>query len=164
MSVAPATAADLVSHIYDLQRALRCVTMVNVKGQDTGIALQGVLRFIGEGETRAAHLAERLGVSAPVLSRHVAELADAGLVVRTPDPDDGRAQLLALSPRGKEKLAELVRHRAETLQAYLADWNEDDATATAAMLNKLTTSLKNSIRARAAGTTTEHTTQESING
>jgi hypothetical protein len=49
-----------------------------------------------------------------------------------------------------------VRHRAETLQGYLADWNEDDAVATAAMLNKLTASLKNSIRARAAGTTNEH--------
>ncbi|MDQ0665585.1 DNA-binding MarR family transcriptional regulator [Arthrobacter ulcerisalmonis] len=164
MSVAPATAADLVSNIYDLQRALRCVTMVNIKGQDTGIALQGVLRFIGEGETRAAHLAERLGVSPPVLSRHVAELADAGLVVRTPDPHDGRAQLLALSPRGQEKLAQVVRHRTETLQAYLADWNEDDAAATAAMLSKLTTSLKNSIRARAAGITTEHETQEPTNG
>ncbi|MFP5311074.1 MAG: MarR family winged helix-turn-helix transcriptional regulator, partial [Actinomycetes bacterium] len=100
----------------------------------------------------------------PVLSRHVAELAEAGLVVRTPDPDDGRAQLLALSPRGKDKLAELVQHRAETLQAYLTDWNEDDAAATAAMLSKLTTSLKNSIRARAAGTIIENKPQESING
>jgi DNA-binding MarR family transcriptional regulator len=162
MSVAPATAAELVSNIFDLQRALRCVSMINVKGQSTGIALQGVLKFIGEGETRAAHLAERLGVSPPVLSRHVAELAEAGLVIRTPDPDDGRAQLLALSPLGQEQLAGLVRQRAETLQGYLADWNEDDAVATGAMLSKLTASLKNSIRARTAGPTTEHKTlQES---
>jgi len=165
MSVAPATAAELVSQIFDLQRALRCVTIANSKGQDTGIALQGVLKFIGEGETRAANLAERLGVSPPVLSRHVAELAEAGLVVRTQDPDDGRAQLLALSPLGEERLAELVRHRAETLQGYLGDWNEDDAAATGAMLGKLTASLKNSLRARAAGTTNEpKTLQESING
>lgn len=165
MSVAPDTAAELVSHIFELQRALRCVTLANSKGADTGIALQGVLKFIGEGETRATHLAERLGVSAPVLSRHIAELADMGLVVRTQDPDDGRAQLLALSQRGTERLQEIIRQRAETLQGYLIDWNEDDAVATGAMLNKLTASLKKSIRARAAGTTNENNTlQESING
>ena len=52
--------------------------------------VQGVMRFIGEGETRATHLATRLGVSAPVLSRHIADLEELGLVVRRPDPADGQ--------------------------------------------------------------------------
>ncbi|MGG5171777.1 MarR family winged helix-turn-helix transcriptional regulator [Pseudarthrobacter sp. J1738] len=165
MSVAPATAAELVNQIFDLQRALRCVTMENAKGQEAGLALQGVLKFIGEGQTRATHLAERLGVSAPVLSRHIAELEDMGLVIRTPDPADGRAQVLRLSPKGEQKLAYLVERRAAALASYLADWNEDDAASTGAMISKLTASLRKSIKDRESGTTHEsNTLQESING
>ena len=46
MAVAPDTAADLVYQIFDLQRAVRCIATASVRGQDTGVALQGVLRFV----------------------------------------------------------------------------------------------------------------------
>ena len=95
------------------------------------MALQGVLRFVGEGESRATHLAERLGVSAPVLSRHIAELEEQGYVVRRPDPEDGRAQLIALSAAGAEKLRDIEEQRTATLQGLLQDWSEDDVEQTA---------------------------------
>lgn len=151
MAVAPDTAADLVYQIFDLQRAVRCIATANVRGQDTGVALQGVLRFVGEGESRATRLAERLGVSAPVLSRHIAELEEQGYVVRRQDPDDGRAQLVALTPSGLEKLRHIEEQRTAVLQDYLRDWSEEDAGDTAKTLRKLTESLKNSARATAAG-------------
>jgi DNA-binding MarR family transcriptional regulator len=151
MAVAPDTAADLVYQIFDLQRAVRCIATANVRGQETGVALQGVLRFVGEGEARATRLAERLGVSAPVLSRHIAELEEQGYVVRRQDPDDGRAQLVALTPAGLEKLRAIEEQRTAVLQDYLRDWSEEDAGATARVLHKLTESLKNSARATAAG-------------
>lgn len=151
MAVAPDTAADLVYQIFDLQRAVRCITTANVRGQDTGVALQGVLRFVGEGEARATRLAERLGVSAPVLSRHIAELEEQGFVVRRQDPDDGRAQLVALTPAGLRKLRHIEEQRTAVLQDYLCDWSEEDAGNTAKTLHKLTESLKKSVRATAAG-------------
>jgi DNA-binding MarR family transcriptional regulator len=154
MAVTPDTAADLVYQIFDLQRAVRCIATANVRGQDTGVALQGVLRFVGEGETRATRLAERLGVSAPVLSRHIADLEEHGLVVRRQDPDDGRAQLVALTPLGAEKLRHIEEERTTVLQDYLRDWSEEDAGTTARILHKLTESLKQSARATAAGTIT----------
>src|SRR5512141_1481445 len=137
MALTPDTAADLVYRIFDLQRVVRCVAMASFRGQDTGVALQGVLRFVGEGESRATHLAERLGVSAPVLSRHIAELEEQGFVVRRPDPEDGRAQLVALSASGAEKLRSIEEHRTAALQGLLADWTEDDAEETARTLEKL---------------------------
>lgn len=151
MAVAPDTAADLVYRIFDLQRMVRCVAAASFRGQDTGVALQGVLRYVGEGESRATHLAERLGVSAPVLSRHIADLEEQGYVIRRQDPDDGRAQLVALSPAGAEKLRRIEEHRAVTLQGYLSDWSQEDAEDTARILARLSESLKQSTRAAAAG-------------
>ena len=153
MAVAPDTAADLVYQIFDLQRAVRCIATASVRGQDTGVALQGVLRFVGEGESRATKLAERLGVSAPVLSRHIADLEEQGFVVRRQDPDDGRAQLVALTPSGAEKLRHIEEQRTAVLQDYLRDWSEEDVGTTAKTLHKLTESLKTSARATAAGST-----------
>jgi DNA-binding MarR family transcriptional regulator len=151
MAVEPDTAARLVYQIFDLQRAVRCVAVANARGQETGVALQGVLRFVGEGESRATHLAARLGVSAPVLSRHIADLEEQGLVTRRPDPGDGRAQLVALSESGVEKLRDIERHRTATLQGYLQDWSENDAEETAKILKKLAESLRDSARAKTAG-------------
>ncbi|CAI3793390.1 MarR family winged helix-turn-helix transcriptional regulator [Pseudarthrobacter sp. MM222] len=160
MSVQPGTAADLVYRIFDLQRAVRCVAAMNVRGQDTGVALQGVLRFVGEGESRATQLADRLGVSAPVLSRHIAELEEHGFVVRRPDPLDGRAQLVALSPSGIEKLRAIEDQRTATLQGLLQGWTEDDAEETARTLRKLAESLRTAARAKTAGSTTTTTVAE----
>jgi DNA-binding MarR family transcriptional regulator len=153
MSVESIAAAELVYQIFDLQRAVRCVAAASMRGQDTGVALQGVLRFVGEGESRATHLAERLGVSAPVLSRHIAELEEHGYVLRRPDPEDGRAQLIALSASGAEKLRRIEDQRTATLQGLLQDWSEDDVELTARTLKKLAESLRNSARATTAGPT-----------
>lgn len=150
MAVTPDTAADLVYQIFDLQRAVRCISAASIRGQETGVAIQGVLRFVGEGESRATHLAERLGVSAPVLSRHIAELEELGYVGRRPDPHDGRAQLVALTPRGRDFLRHIEDHRAAVLQELLSEWSEADAGATAATLHKLTASLKHSATKPAA--------------
>ena len=153
MSVESNAAARLVYQIFDLQRAVRCVAAASLRGQDTGVALQGVLRFVGEGESRATHLAERLGVSAPVLSRHIADLEEHGYVVRRPDPEDGRAQLIALSAAGTEKLRAIEDQRTATIQDLLQDWSQDDVELTARTLEKLAESLRTSARATTAGPT-----------
>jgi DNA-binding MarR family transcriptional regulator len=153
MSVESNAAARLVYQIFDLQRAVRCVAAASLRGQDTGVALQGVLRFVGEGESRATHLAERLGVSAPVLSRHIADLEEHGYVVRRPDPEDGRAQLIALSAAGMEKLRVIEDQRTATIQDLLRDWSQDDVELTARTLEKLAESLRTSARATTAGPT-----------
>lgn len=144
MAVASDTAADLVYQILDLQRLVKGVAAASLRGKVTGVAVQGVLKFVGEGESRATELAERLGVSAPVLSRHIADLEEQGYVTRRQDPDDGRAQLVALTEEGAEKLRQIQERRTATLQEYLQDWSQEDAEATARTLKKLAEALKDS--------------------
>jgi DNA-binding MarR family transcriptional regulator len=145
MALAPDTAANLVYEIFDLQRAVRCAAASSLRG-GTSAALYFVLRLVAEGECRATRLAERLGVGAPVLSRQIAELEEQGLVVRSKDPNDARAQVIALTPVGTDKLRLMEGQRSTVFQKYLQNWSEDDAVNAAKTLQQLTESLKKSAK------------------
>lgn len=141
MPLTPEAAATLVYEIFDFQRAVRCISASISRQHGTGAALHFVLRLIGEGECRATELAARLGVGAPVLSRHITELEEQGLARRKKDPGDGRAQLVAITPQGVERLHHLETQRSAAFQNYLWSWNEEDALNAAMTLNQLTQSL-----------------------
>ncbi len=69
-------------------------------------------------------LAAREGVSAPAMTGYVDRMQKAGLVVRSPSPDDGRRIRLALTPKGVRALRSVRRRRtawlAERLQGLSA--------------------------------------------
>jgi len=143
MALAPTTATRLVNEVLDLQRAVRCIAATNFSSRTEGLgaALHFVLRLVGEGECRATGLASSLGIGNPVLSRHIAELEDQGLVTRRRDPKDGRAQLVAITPRGASKLQLIEEERSAIFKKHLQDWEEDEALQTIERLNHLTGSL-----------------------
>jgi DNA-binding MarR family transcriptional regulator len=64
------------------------------------------------GPVRLGDLADYEGVSAPTQSRIVASLQALQLIDRTPDPDDGRAHLLAVSAQGAARLAHVREERS----------------------------------------------------
>jgi DNA-binding MarR family transcriptional regulator len=69
-----------------------------------------VLRTIDTmGPQPQAELARRLLVTAPVITRLAATLADAGLVERGTDASDRRAVLLALTPKGRRRARAMRR-------------------------------------------------------
>lgn len=147
MSVAQHTAAELVHSIFDLQRALRGVMAATTKVADLGQAQASVLFCISEGSPmRASTLAGRLGVGASTLSRQLADLERAHFVIRTPDPEDGRASLLTLSEEGQQYLTETYEQRAATLREILAGWTEGEAEAAASSVQQLTTALRSATR------------------
>ncbi|WP_413098752.1 MarR family winged helix-turn-helix transcriptional regulator [Streptomyces sp. Inha503] len=63
------------------------------------------------GSMRISTLATRLGIALPTTSRMVELLDASGWIERTPDPDDRRASLIALTDTGRE-LLRTVRHEA----------------------------------------------------
>ena len=142
MPVQQHTAEDLVRKVFALQRALRSLTQHSAKNGGPGVALQGVMRMIGEdGELRATELAAKLGIGPAALSRHIAELEELGYVHRRPHPQDRRAYLIRLSAVGESALAEALTHRSAVLQQTLSDWSEEQAQLVSESIGALSDSL-----------------------
>lgn len=79
-----------------------------------------VLRLIDTmGPQPQAEVARRLLVTAPVVTRLAATLADAGLVERRQDPGDRRAVLLWLTPRGRRRARAMRRDLLEAARELL---------------------------------------------
>ncbi len=57
-----------------------------------------VVRLLGEGPRRAGELAEATGTSAPVMSRHLRVLREAGLIADERVPHDARLRIFRLRP------------------------------------------------------------------
>lgn len=89
------------------------------------------------GPLRLGELATGLRVDVSVVSRQVADLVQAGFVDRHPDPADGRACLLSLSPRGRDALAEVTDRVEERFRDALRGWSREDLARVAADLRRL---------------------------
>ena len=86
-----------------------------------------LLRRIADwGPIRNSELASRIGLDVSTVSRQVAGLERAGLVMRTVDPDDRRAALLALSAEGTRVMTKLQRARRALMGEALAEWPVED--------------------------------------
>ncbi|MFI5776498.1 MarR family winged helix-turn-helix transcriptional regulator [Nocardia sp. NPDC051570] len=88
------------------------------------------------GPRSAAALATEIGLDRSVTSRHATRLERAGLVLRSPDPDDARATLLSLTEDGQRAIAAMRGRLARRLDRHLADWPEAEARAFAAALTR----------------------------
>jgi len=80
----------------------------------------GVLRAVSEEPQRITDLAAAEGVTQPAITLLVKRLVDRGWLTRRPDPEDGRAVLVATTDHGERALARL---RAE----YRAFFHEEMA-------------------------------------
>lgn len=80
-------------------------------------------RLDNEGPMGVKALAASMGIDSSTVTRQVAPLVDTGLVKRTSHPEDGRAVVLELSPRGHTRLAEVRASRRELMAQLTEDWD-----------------------------------------
>lgn len=78
------------------------------------------------GPLRISDLATAVHLDVSTVSRHVAQLERTGLVVRTADPADGRAQLVGISDDGRQLLDEAFQRRRDLLESTLSGWEASD--------------------------------------
>jgi DNA-binding MarR family transcriptional regulator len=86
-----------------------------------------VLRIIDrEGPMAQGEIARRLLVSAPVITRQAAALADGGLVERRPDAADRRSIHLALTTKGKRRVRAMREELLAAANELLAPLPESE--------------------------------------
>ncbi|MFI2202218.1 MarR family winged helix-turn-helix transcriptional regulator [Streptomyces sp. NPDC020192] len=79
-------------------------------------------RLDNEGPMGVKALAASMGIDSSTVTRQVAPLVDTGLVKRTSHPEDGRAVVLQLSPRGAARLEEVRSSRRQLMAELTHDW------------------------------------------
>ena len=110
------------------------------------------------GDVRSSEVGRLTGLEAPLVSREVGELAESGHVRRKADPSDGRAGIVALTPKGR-RASEAYRSAADEIIAeVLSSWSAADLHYLATHLERVvrdfarppqTTSAGESLPARA---------------
>ncbi|WP_446666582.1 MarR family winged helix-turn-helix transcriptional regulator [Flexivirga sp. B27] len=116
----------------------------------TPTRLAGLMVLKKHGPLRPSGLAERLDITAASASRLIDILLDGGWAQRAPDPADGRASLLSLSPQGAATLEKLRREGTGELATGIEELTADDRAALAAALPVLV-ALADGYLARADG-------------
>ncbi len=115
-------ASDLRVALLRIQRQLRTRS-----GSDITPSQSSALSRIEQsGPVRLGSLAELEGTTAATMSRVIDSLADRQLIERVPDPDDGRASLVRLSPEGGALLHGLRARYTEALRGALADLSDEE--------------------------------------
>ncbi len=91
------------------------------------------------GPLRISELAEREGVSQPGMTTLINKLAEDGYAERFPDPTDGRATLVRITPAGRQILAERHAARAAALLVDIDALPVEHRAALAAAVDALRT-------------------------
>jgi DNA-binding MarR family transcriptional regulator len=78
------------------------------------------------GPTNQSSLIETLSLDKSALSRHLHQLAELGLVARVPDPSDGRAAVVSVTPAAHARLDESRNAARDSFRTRLAAWDPAD--------------------------------------
>lgn len=132
--------------------------------QQVGVMIRRIRRVIGEraravhpdlqpssylmltwlkehGAQRASAMADAFGIDKGAISRQIQHLVDLGLVDRSPDPDDGRATLVAPTEDAVARMAAVNDERRRWLDDRLRDWSDEDLADIVALLGRYNSAL-----------------------
>lgn len=118
--------------IGQLTRRLR-----SARGGLSHSLLSTLVSVAKHGPLRLADLAQAELVSAPSITRLVAELEGKLLVSRTPDPADGRASLIQVTDAGLEAVQVARRVRQQMVAELLEPLSADEVASIEAALPAL---------------------------
>ncbi|MFF5231308.1 MarR family winged helix-turn-helix transcriptional regulator [Dactylosporangium sp. NPDC000521] len=133
---------ELRDDLYELMKVLRVLKHRRrhpVLPSGTVGLLQAIDR--SDGGRHLKEVAARCALDQSTTSRAVSAVSQAGLVRRVPDPHDGRATLLELTPAGRQTLADAVAWYDDLLAGALRDWSPADLEHFSGYLRRFTNDL-----------------------
>jgi DNA-binding MarR family transcriptional regulator len=94
------------------------------------------------GPARQGELADRALLDPSTVSRYVGQLVRTGLVERRPDPEDGRAVLLAATDAGRTLADHVLGEHTALLLQILDRWDPADLHALTALLRQFNNDME----------------------
>ena len=137
--------AGLDGELGVMVRRIRRVIGENARAVHPDVTSAGYLLLAwlaNNGPQRGSTIADQLGIDKGAVSRQAQHLEELGLLQRSPDPDDGRAMLLAASPDAVAGLSRVREERRASLDERLAGWSDADLTALVSLLGRYNTALE----------------------
>lgn len=142
MGPTPETCVTLLRSLRSLL-GLKQVAVQRAAHDSLPYAAFGLLAELGHrGECRASELAAYRIVDASVISRQVAQLEQAGLITRRPDPSDKRVALLRTTEAGENELREAERRNSEFIRHALREWDDEHVRQLAELLRAATGDIR----------------------
>jgi DNA-binding MarR family transcriptional regulator len=130
--------ATLSETFWSVAHRLRHRTKLALEPWDLSPSLGRALSVLSRhGDMRLSGLAEHLRIAARSATEVADDLAERGLAVRRPDPDDRRATLLSLTEKGVSTAEAIRAARKTESENFFADLTESDRDELARLLRKL---------------------------
>jgi DNA-binding MarR family transcriptional regulator len=112
----------------------RIITALNAAGfEELRLPHMAVFQFPGPDGVRPSVLAERAGMSKQAMNQLLRSLEAQGYIVRSDAPDEGRARLVRLTPRGQAAYAKIH----DVLRNVEREWSAELGTRRFAELKDL---------------------------
>ncbi len=111
-----------------------------------------ILRLLQEaGPQNVSAVAARLNLDGSTMTRQISALHREGLVVRTPDPQDGRGSVVAASERGLAQVDAVSEARRDLYAEVLRGWSAQERRDLAGALERLTRDMDAYLKGRGPG-------------
>ena len=133
---------------YELVRFIRLVSRMGAhiaaqqKDGMESAAYALLAHVVLDGPQRTTALAEAMHSDISTVSRQSAALVRNGLVERTPDPEDGRACLLAVTAQGERVFEHNRRQRDAHIATMLESWPDVHIDRLVALLDRFNTDFE----------------------
>jgi DNA-binding MarR family transcriptional regulator len=138
---------QLETEIGALIRRIRRVVAERARSghDDLQVAAYFILANVAEtGPKRASAVVEEFGIDKGAVSRQVQALLELGLIERTPDPEDRRAAILAITDEGARRLATVSDKRRAELLGRLSTWSSEELADFVGALSRYNAALETS--------------------
>ena len=93
------------------------------------VAYSMLMALNDSGPRRASDLVDIFSIDKGAVSRQVGALLDLGLIERSPDPEDRRAAILAITEEGRRRLDTVADLRRREVLERLSGWSDEDLQA-----------------------------------
>jgi DNA-binding MarR family transcriptional regulator len=82
--------------------------------------------ILDDGPQRLGTIASSFALDPSTITRQVQAVVNLGLAEKVPDPSDGRASLLQLTPEGRTAIETVRKQRRHLLDLITEDWTADE--------------------------------------